>query len=49
MLKEVQIAKMLKKLRVLTAIAKQGKSEQQWKELHREHELMAFSELDSET
>ena len=45
---EISIVNILKQLRVLKAIAKEGKTDHEWRLLNHEHALMAYSELDSD-
>ena len=47
MLKELSVSKIVKQLRVLKAAAKETISPKHWKHLKKQHELMAYSELES--
>ena len=43
---ETSISKILKELRVLKAVAQQGKTEQDWKQFVKRHQLVAYSDLE---
>ena len=45
---EVSISQIIKQLRVLNAAAHLSMSKEQWKELKSKHEIMAYSDLDSD-